>query len=217
MFTRAGNADAWQRREQRRTRLATDLFQQRAGRAAGEERDEFEAPAPAEHFGGADRRFDVVISALDDDIGMTLQHELKGSLFLESYDQAHRFQRRENRHPILERIERSFGALVQLASRSVGVDADHQRRAETARVVKVGDVASMKKGEYAIGEDQGTGQRRNSRGEVVSRGQVDGERGRRKTRQLMYSNTVTTSWTPLVVRAISAAALPSAGRTMPRR
>src|ERR1700682_5047700 len=82
MFTRAGNADAWQRREQRRTRLATDLFQQRAGRQAGEERDGFEAPAPAKHFGGTHRRCDIVISALDDDIGMALQHELKRSLFL---------------------------------------------------------------------------------------------------------------------------------------
>src|SRR5882757_2539440 len=109
---------------------------------------------------------------------MTLQHELKRSLLLESYDQAHRFQRRENRHALLERIERSFRAFVQLASRSIGVDADHQRRAETARVIKIGDVTSMQNVEYAIGEDERAVQRRNSRGQVVSRGQLDGERGR---------------------------------------
>ena len=126
-------------------------------------------------------------------------------------------ERRENCHALLERIERSFRAFAQLASRSIGVDADHQRRAETACMIKIGDVTSMKNVEHAIGEHQRTGQRRNSRGQVVPRGQLDSERGRRKTRQLMYSNTLTTRWTPLVVRAISAAAFPSTGRTMPRR
>src|ERR1700674_2534654 len=216
-FTTRRNAGAWQRRERRRTSLATDLFQQRAGRPAGEERDGFEAPAPTKHFGGAHRRCDVVISALDDDIGVTLQNESERRFFVESYHHVHRFQRRENRHPLLERIERPVGAFVQLASRRVGVDTDHQRRAETARVVKVGDMPSMKNIEHAIGEDQGTGERRNACGQNVPRGQLGGERGRRKARQLMYSNTLTTRWTPLVVRAISAAAFPSSGRTMPRR
>ena len=149
--------------------------------------------------------------------GWHCKDELQRCFFLESHDQCHRFERREHRHSILERIERAVASLVQLARREVGVDADHERCAETARVVKIGDVSPMKNVEHTVGEDQGTGQRRNARGQFVPRGQLGGERGRRNARQLMYSNTLTTRWTPLVVRAISAAAFPSSGRTMPRR
>ncbi len=84
-------------------------------------------------------------------------------------------------------------------------------------MVKVGDVSPMQNVEHAIGEHQGTIERRNARGQYVPRGQLGGERGPRKARQRMYSNTLTTRWTPLVVRAISAAAVPSSGRTTPSR
>src|SRR5450631_4212692 len=92
----------------------SDLCQQRARRASGKQRNRFEAASPGAHFGGAYRGVDVVVSALDDDVRVALQDKLQWGLFLEWHDQAHRFECGENRHPVIERIERPVGALVEL-------------------------------------------------------------------------------------------------------
>src|SRR5450755_1647817 len=200
-----------------RAGLSPDPFQQSARRPPCEQRDRFEPSAPSEYFRGAHSRYDIVVAAFDDDVGMTLQNELQWRWLVERNDRAHRLQRCEDRHPLLERVERAVDALVQGTRGRVGIDADHQRGTEAARVVEVGHVPAMKDVEDAVAKDQGTTKFRDACREILPRDQLGGERGRRNACQLRYSNTLTTRWTPLVVRAISAAASPSSGRTMPIR
>src|SRR5205085_11174629 len=92
---------------------AANPLEQGAGQSTREQWHGFEAASPANHYRGAHRRSNVVISTLDDDVGMTFQDELKRRCLVEGSDQRHRFERREHRHPVLERVDWTVDSLVQ--------------------------------------------------------------------------------------------------------
>ena len=78
----------------------------------------------------------------------------RGVSVVERNDEVDRRERGEHGHPVGERIERTVVALAEAPHRIVGIDGDHQRRAQCARLVEIGDVAAMQHVEHAVGEHE---------------------------------------------------------------
>src|SRR5438552_12474738 len=180
----------------------------------------FEASAPCDHFRGTHGRFGVVVTALDDHVGMAGEHQFERRVLVERNDQAHRLKRCNHRNPILERIQRALRTLAQSSRRRVAVDPDHKRLTQPTRTIEVGNVAAMQDIEDAVGKHHRSRQRGEPAAQGRARRYLCGEAGCDGPgilHQSMYSNTLTTRCAPLVVRAISAAAAPSSCRTTPIR
>ena len=153
---------------------------------------------------------------------MTLEDERERRVLVERHDQADRLQCGKHGEPVFERIDRPTVALAQATYRRIGVDADDERGAERARPGKIGHVAAMYDVEHAVGENPGSRQCPEARTQRRSCRDLGGERRLRRRalgsrHPAMYSKTLTTRCTPLVVLAMSEAASPSPRRTTPIR
>lgn len=116
------------------------------------ERHNHHAPAPRLHFTRPHDRVLGVITALHDDVGTEMIDELERRILREGNDEVDTLECREDISALGFRSDwtrRPF----QAANRRVGVHADHEGIAGSARRCQQVDVAWMKKIEDTIGED----------------------------------------------------------------
>src|SRR5262249_40145555 len=110
--------------------------------------------------------------------------------------------------PVLALVESPHGGIV--------IESDDERLAESARLREVSHVASVHDIEHAVGEHEGAGECSGAAREPLGRADLGFECGCGHYLPT-YSTTLRTRLTPLGVRAISPAASPSAGETIPIR
>src|SRR5579862_870612 len=120
------------------------------------ERDRLEAATPCDDFRRAHRATNVVVAALDDDVGPAREHQRERGVLIEGNDETHRFERSDDCTAVFEFVDRSFITLAEPPSGGIGIEAEDKRRAELPRAVEIGDVPTVENVEYPIGEHQRT-------------------------------------------------------------
>ena len=102
----------------------------------------------------ADYGFDGVIATLDEDVGLEGADELEGSVFVEDDDGVDGGQGGHDAGT-LALADDGPGRAFEARNGSVGVEAEHEPRAELAAIFEQLDVADVEQVEAAVGEDDG--------------------------------------------------------------
>jgi len=192
-------------------------------------RNRYHASAAGEHALCSGDAFDGPVAALDEHVGLAGRDDFLRRVFLEPGDYAHAGERRHDRHPVGERIERPVCAFAEPAGRSVAVQRDQEAPTHGTRLVEIRHVPTMQDVEDAVREDQRPA-------ELAERARVADlgfERGlgycaafvvvfgagglQASSVGLQYSNTLTTLRTPPVLRVMSTASSASCSVTTPIR
>ena len=91
------------------------------------ERNRDEPPARRNHLGGTGGRRRRVVAALDQHVRPAGDDQISRRVAVERYDQVDGGQRREHRHAVGERVERTVITLAEPADGRVGVHGDDER------------------------------------------------------------------------------------------
>src|SRR5882672_3943347 len=113
-----------------------------------------DATTPALYVGGADDGFGLPIAALDQHIRPAGAYQRERGVLVEPGHEADRFESRNDGDAVGEPIDGAVVARAETPRRSVAVDRDQERRAESARIGEIGDVPPMKDVEHTVGEHQ---------------------------------------------------------------
>ena len=77
-----------------------------------------------------------VVAALDQDVRHRRDDQLARRVAVERNDEIDRRERRQDRHAIVLRVERTFVAFAETLDRRIGIDRDDERCAETSRLLR---------------------------------------------------------------------------------
>src|SRR6266702_2566257 len=112
------------------------------------------ASAPAADLGRTDDRLGLPVAALGEHLGPAGEDQRERRVLVEPGDEMDRFERRDHRDAVGERIEGALLALAETLRRGIAVDRDQKRRPQGAGLGEIGDVTAMQDVEHAVGEHE---------------------------------------------------------------
>ena len=116
------------------------------------DRNTHHATAPRLHDVATDDGVNGPVGAFDQNIWLNRHDQIVRRFLVEDHDGVHARQRLEDLGALGLRGERSIGPL-DVTDGSVGIQADDQRVAKPARVLKIAQMTDVEQVEHTVGED----------------------------------------------------------------